>query len=496
MSTKIISLRYFCIAPLLFITLYINAQALSSVMEMAKQQSAKAQIAIKKYQESELSYLYYKAERKPLASLITTPVQYSKDVVQRYSYSEDRTYYRTQNNMYSSANIRISQDVGFLGGSIYFDSDFRLYRSFGENGFKQFATIPIRVGYSQSLIGYNPLKWKKRTENLSYTKAQKELLHSLEDIAAAAAERYIAVALLKEERLLAESTLKSCDTLCMKAEQELQYGRISKKVYAELQLERSKAYSVYRQSDIDLIEAESMLRRLLNLAEDVVLDISMEEPTRKLACMIDIPMSDAIQYALENSAEILAKEQSAIEAEQDVEKQKIKRYFDATVNMSLGLHQISETFKGAYMHPLDEQTFSVSISMPLLDFGRGKIMHSRALKKLEIQRIQTEKTKDDVQEQIKQKVMKHPILYSMIDNAKQTYLLSCLTYEETLAEYRLGRWTMNSLSDAVTNRQRALVGYYRSVKNYYENYFQIRNITLYDFEKAHGITCIQVGNII
>lgn len=475
------------IISLLIVSQCVGAQSLTKVIKIAKQQSVEAQIATMKFQHSELSYLYYKAGRKPLVSLSATPVQYSKDVVQRYSYNEDRTYYRTQNSLYSSSNIRLTQNVDFLGGYIYIDSDFRLYKSLGENRYKQFTTIPLRIGYAQSIVGYNAFKWQKRTERLSYFIAKKELLHSLEDVAADAVEKFIAVEQLKEEHAMAESNLRNCDVLCIEAERKLQYGRINKKDYTELQLERSKAHSAYRQANISLMEAESMLKRLLNFTEDAVLDISMQDIIQRLNHIIDIPMSDAIQYALENSTDILVTEKETVEAGQNADRQRAKRYLDATVNVNFGLHQISESLKGSYKKPLDEQAVSISLSIPLADFGRSRILHSQIQKTLDLHHIRTEKAKNDVRELIRQSVLKHSILYDMIENSKETYRLSCITYEETLAEYHLGRWRMNSLGDAVSNRQKALIEYYSAIRDYLINYFHIRNMTLYDFENNRNI---------
>lgn len=479
--------KIFCATLLPMVSLCIKAQSFIEVLEMSRQQSTEAQIAEMKFQYKELAYRYYNTDKKPLISFSTTPIQYNKDIIQRYSYDEDCTYYRTQNSLHSSANIRLTQNAYQLGGFFYIDSDTHLYKSLGKYVYKQFTATPLRLGYSQTLVGYNPFKWQKRTEELSYTIAEKELLHCLEDITTDAVEMFIIVELLCELRKLAESNLYNCDTLCLAAEKKIQYGRLSRKDYAELLLERSKAYNTYQKYSLELIEAESSLKRVLNLSEEDTLDVTMLDIIQNIEHVIDIPMSDAIQFALENSTDILVAEKNILEARQDVERLKVKRYLDATINVSIGLHQISETLQKVYRHPLDEQTASVSMSIPLADFGRGRILYSQARTALAIQSIQTKRIKDDVRELIKKCVLRHSMLYSIINDAQQAYHLSCVAYNETLAEYHLGRWSANSLSEAVANRQEALVEYYQAIRDYLLNYFQIRNMTLFDFEKNECI---------
>lgn len=465
---------------------HIYAQSLDDAISIAKRNAIDAQIARKTFAYSRLAYEYYKAGRKPALSLNSIPIQYNTDVVQRYSYDEDRTYYRTQNSLYSTANLRVMQNIEFLGGTIYLDSDLRFYKSLGSNSYKQFTTIPLRLGYSQSLIGYNVLKWQKKIEPLGFVIAEKSLLHNLEHIATETMEKYLAVALLREELLLAEDNLRNCDTLCMEGKAKLRLGCLTNREFAELELERSKAHIDVQQADMNIKEAEAVLRNLLRLSPDDSICVSMPD----VPCLQEIPLDKALEYATDNSIDMLTSKKDIIEAQQNVARLRTKRYFDASINASVGLHQISEKFSSSYHNLLNEQMVSVSMTIPLDDFGRGRLLHVQAKEALDKQKLIAEKTKSTLEENIMQCVLKHPLLYNMIGSTSEAYRLSCETYNDVLAEYRLGRWSMNSLSNAIINRQTMLIAFYRAIYNYLENYLQIRNMTLFDFEKQQNITYI------
>ena len=284
---------------------YSMALSLEEAIAMAKKKSLDAEEARMKYQQSKLSYMYYKSNRKPSISLTSTPVQYNADVVQRYSYSEDRTYYRTQKYLYSTANLRLMQNVNFLGGYFYVDSDLRLFNSLGNDNYSQFTTIPLRIGYSQNLVGYNSFKWDHKIEPLTYTIAENEFLHSMEDIASDVSEKYLAICLLREEAVLAESSLHKYDTLCHVAEQEFKSGRIEKKIYAEILLERSKARVTALQNNLSLQEATDDLKRYIGLPRDYDLFVSMHDILLCINDIIDIPIDNAIQLALLNSSNVI-----------------------------------------------------------------------------------------------------------------------------------------------------------------------------------------------
>lgn len=466
----------------------LNIQALSLVdaINIAKRNAVDAQIARKTFTYNKMTYEYYKAGRKPALSLSATPIQYSTDVVQRYSYDEDRTCYRTQNSLYSAANLRVTQNVSFLGGTVYLDSDLRFYKSLASNSYKQFTTIPLRLGYSQNIIGYNAYKWQKKLEPLGFVIAEKSLLHDLENIAIETIEKYIAVVLLREELLLAKENLRNCDTLYIGGKEKLRLGRLTKREFSELQLEQSKAHIDVQQVSMNLKEAESVLKNLLRLPTDDTLCISIPA----IPCLPDIPLDRALECATDNSVDMLISTKNIIEAQQNVARLRTKRYFDATVNACVGLHQIAETFSTSYRDLLNEQTVSVSMIIPLADFGRGKLLYAQANEALDKQELIAEKTKNALEENITQCVLKHPLLYNIIGSAREAYRLSCESYNDVLAEYRLGRWSMNSLSNAIINRQSMLIAFYKAIYNYLENYLQIRNMTLFDFNKQQNITYI------
>ena len=53
-----------------------------------------------------------------------------------------------------------------IGGTFYLETGLQYMRNFGDNAGNQFSSVPVRIGYSQSLIGFNQFKWDKKIEPL------------------------------------------------------------------------------------------------------------------------------------------------------------------------------------------------------------------------------------------------------------------------------------------------------------------------------------------
>ena len=208
--------KYTTLALLLFATV-ANAQeirlTLDDAITLATDSSLSAVKAKSSYQSGYWEYRSYKAARLPSLTLNLTPAQYNRNIVQRYDSQNDRDVFRTQQSYYASGGFSIVQNVDWTGGTLYLNSSLDFLRSFGDDSYSQFSSVPFRIGYSQSLLGYNKFKWDKLIEPLKYEKRKKELTYNIEQISEEAITYFFSLAQAQAEYDLAVKNLASCDTL-------------------------------------------------------------------------------------------------------------------------------------------------------------------------------------------------------------------------------------------------------------------------------------------
>ena len=94
-----------------------------------------------------------------------------------------------------------------LGGSFFVDTDLGYMRYFGSNTYNQFTSVPIRIGYSQDLLGYNPFRWEKKIEPLKYEKVKKELLYNIETVSEQATTYFFSLAMAQVEYDMAKENV-------------------------------------------------------------------------------------------------------------------------------------------------------------------------------------------------------------------------------------------------------------------------------------------------
>lgn len=127
-------------------------------------------------------YRTYRANRLPSLTMDLTPAQYNRDITKRYDSGQDLDVYRTQQSYYAYGGLSVRQNLDLTGGTFYLESNLAYMRNFGDNSATQFTSVPIRLGYSQSLVGYNPFKWDRKIEPLKYERVKKEFLYNVEKV--------------------------------------------------------------------------------------------------------------------------------------------------------------------------------------------------------------------------------------------------------------------------------------------------------------------------
>lgn len=158
-------------------------------------------------------YRAYKANRLPSLTLDLVPARYNRDITERYDSEIDADVYREQQRFSVGASLTIEQNVDFTGGTFYLETDLDYMRNFGASTSTQFSTVPIRVGYSQSLIGYNAFRWERKIEPVRYEKVRRQYVYNTEQVSENAVNYFFSLAMAQSNYDMALSDVSTSDTL-------------------------------------------------------------------------------------------------------------------------------------------------------------------------------------------------------------------------------------------------------------------------------------------
>lgn len=426
----------------------------------------------------------FKAERLPSLTLNITPAQYYRYITQRYDSNEDRDVFRQQQMYIANGGLAIQQNLDLTGGTFYIESSLEYMRNFGDVKATQYSSIPFRMGYSQNLLGFNPFRWDKRIEPLKFERAKKEFLYNSEQVAEEAVNYFFALAMAQAEYRLAKENATSSDTLYQIGRQRQKIASISKADLLTLQLDYVNAQNTLENARIALKRAMFALASFLNLSKETVIETDLPGHPREMS----VPMDKAVEMAKANSPAILQQQQSVLEAERTVNRTRVESRFNASVNASVGFNQVNDNFAGAYHDMLRQDLVSLSVAIPLIDWGVRKGQYNMAKNNLNVAKIAARQQEVDIEKEVTVTVNDFNIQQRMAASAEEALDLAIMAYEQTRQRFIIGKADVNSLTLAKNRQQEAQKNYILALHNYWQNYYKIRRLTLYDFESGLSLS--------
>ena len=485
--------------PYLIITLFLlfgltnnklNAQTVDTLtldlqrtVALANDSSLSAFRAKNMYMSSFWEFRSFKADRLPSLTLHLTPLRYNRDFTRRYDSQQDIDVYRQQQSLYTYGNLAAQQNFDLTGGTFFVDTELGYFRNFGDQEQSQFNSVPIRIGYRQDLLGYNRFKWEKKIEPLKFEKAQKELISELEQTAEHASIYFFDLAMAQADYELAKENVSNSEKLYDIGEEKHKIASIGQADLLTLKLDRVNARNSLQNAEIRLKRAMFALAAFLNLDKNT--KIKLELPG--YPGDVDVIVDDALMYAKLNNPQYLESEQRILESQQILDKNKKESLFNAGLSASVGFNQVAETFRNVYRNPLQQDIVALTVSIPLVDWGVRKGRYNMAKNNLNIVELTAQQNELQLEEDVIMTVGDFMVQQQMIRSGKEAMELAKLAYEQTQERFIIGKADINSLTLSTNRRQDAQRNYVASLRNYWQSYFKIRKLTLFDFEKGEPI---------
>ena len=489
MTGKGVIAGFFLSVLLIFNSLQLFSQdsamvlTLEDAITIARAQSPGALMAKHRFRASYWQYKSYKAGYLPSLTVGGTLPSFDRSF-QQTLLPEGQVLLE---NRYASwsANASINQRIGPTGGKVFLSSNLQRLDNFTDSAtYTQYRSTPINIGYQQPIFKYNPYKWEKKIEPMKYKEAKKKYLEDMEQVSLNATNYFFNLLLAQIQLKVAEVNLANYDTIYKIAKGRYNLGTIAENELLQLELEFLKAGSRLEDAKINVDNVMFQFKSYLRIKDGqpvVLIPPDKIEP-------FEIDPSKAIAEARANNSDALGFERRLIEAEQSVNMAKMNGRFDMDLYAVYGLTQRSVEFNEVYNNAIPEQKLTVGVTLPILDWGvaRGKIKMAESQREL----IQTQVEQDqiDFDQEVFLKVAKFNMQDEQVIIAAKADTVAKKSYEITKARYLIGKISVTDLNIAQTNTDNSTSNYINTLRTYWTSYFEMRKLTLFDFEKNVQIT--------
>ena len=459
---------------------------LPQVIDLASKQSIDAFKQQNMYLASYWEYKYYRADKLPFLSMNANPFSYNNSIRQDYVPQDQSWQYSQQENITSNASLRVTQNVGLTGGSFDVSSDLGMSKNFLGDQQTTYSANQISIGYSQKLNGYNSLRWKSKIEPLKFETAKKNFIQSKEDIAVKAANKFFELVDAQIEINISTTNLANADTLYQIGKGRYQVGTVTQDELLNFELNLMNARLALTQANQGLIRARSDLNSFLGLDKTTVIECVMP---LKISSALQVNVEEAIEKSMTNNPNILSQDQRLLEQDNIVRMTKAQNGLSADVSASAGLNQKALTISDAYQNPNRFQNIAlIGLSVPIIDWGKrkGQLLMAKSNREVVVNSVKQERI--DFEQSVLMSVMEFNIQSDQVINSARADTIAQLGFDVTIRRFKIGKLDVTKLNLARNDLENARRAYIGSLRKYWVSYYQIRQLTLFDFENGTDLT--------
>lgn len=451
---------------------------LEQSIEIAKDNSPLSRAATFSLVSSKWRYKSFRADLLPGFTLSGDAPNFSNQIFANVQ--DDGTVIfsrRTQSE--ASINFSASQSILPTGGNLSLSTGITRLGIFnGENTYAWQST-PLIASYTQPLFQFNSLKWRNRIEPLRYKIAEKRFVEDLEDLSFTVTQNFFDVLISKINVEIAEFNVTVNDSIYNISQGRYQVGSLAENDLLQTELAYRNAETSLTNARLNYQRAAENFKALLGIDNSVKLEIQAPET----APNIDLDFDKALELAIENNSQSLQYQLDELQANQAYDQAKKNAGFSATLRADYGLNQTSTDFEDLYTNPDNRQFFNIGFQIPIFNWGKNvaqiKAARNQQLataNSIEYQRLQFELN-------VRSTVREFELLKGQVELAEISDTIAQRRYDVSKGRYLIGKIDITNLFLAQNDKDSARRSYIQALRNYWSGYYNLRRLTLYDFEK-------------
>lgn len=487
--------RLLCTAYCLLLTAYclpVQAQqgkfeymlSLEEVLNLAQDQSLDAVRTRNTFLSSYWQYVSYKANYLPSLKFSGALPNFTRQLteisVRDTLTGGVSTEYLTDFSNRISGSLSIDQNLP-TGGRISLYSSLEMYDKYKDNFAnhlsRSFLSTPISISFAQSFFGVNNYKWDRKIEPLKYEEAKRSYLRQMEEVSIRAIRYFFDYASAMQNLAIAEFNYANNDTLYKIARGRYNLGTIGENDLLQSELNFLNAGSSLNEAQLSKESAGNRLRSFLGFNELATVEIII--PTAVPRILLDL--EKVLMWSKKNNPDLLAYQRQLLEAEKRVAEETAATGFQANLNATFGLNQTHETIEGAYRSPNDMEAIRISLEIPILDWGRGKGRVRMAKSNQAVVKNQVEQAYADFEQDVVLKVRQFNMQDVQYQIAAKSDTIAQKRYNVSKQRFLIDKITITDMNNAQLDRDRSQQNYVNALRNYWNFYYTIRQLSLYDY---------------
>lgn len=451
---------------------------LEDIILRAKTNSPASKQAETRKENSYWQYRFYKTEYNPQLRLTgNIPTYYKR--VNPILQDNGTIIYRYVEQTDNFVQLGLVQPISLTGGEISVNTNLNYFKDYSEGTLspEQWSGTVMNIRVTQPVMSFNRLRWQRRTEPLIYEESKRQFVEQSELISKEAVDRFFSVIENQIALQIAQFNLANNDTIYKIEQGRYNIGTTSKDKLLQVELQLLRSRQDVAQARLNLQTATLQLRSFIGITDSDPVELQLPE----VIPQFDVNVEEALAYARQNRSDYIAFQRRRIEADRGVAEAKGERFRGTSVTAAYGLNNNGFAANDIYRDPLEQQMVNLTLSVPILDWGRNKSYTRTAMANKKLNDYIIAQDEVTFEQDVYTKVGQFEMLRLQIEITRKADEVAQERYNVAQNRYLIGKIDITNLNIALNEKDDAKRSYINALKQFWLAYYELRRTTLFDF---------------
>ena len=450
--------------------------SLAEYVGMARGESPAAVRADTRRENRYWQYRTFQSQYRPQLVLQSDLPQYF-NTVQRVQQPDGSIEFLPINQNEAGIRLGLEQVIPWTGGTVRVSGSISRFDNFATEDVR-YQSSPFFISLEQPVFAFNQFKWDRMIEPLRFEESKRSYVEDIELLSQQATQLYFDLLLAQKSYEIAQNNVANNDTVYKIAQGRYRLGKIPENDLLQLELNLMNSQLAVSQAELDLETASLALKSFVGLDPSLELKL-MVPPTMS---DFEVPMAKALEEALNNRQEALAFERRTMEAQRDVASARQNAGVGGSFFATFGVAGQGEDLPSLIDDFSPQTVANLGLRVPILNGGRLKAVKETAEANQRLTEYTVAQDRINFEQEISTQVRQFDMLRERVKVTKRSEEVALRRYEIAKNRYLIGKISITDLSVALNDKDQAVRTYIESLRNLWSAYYNVRLLTLYDFE--------------
>ncbi|HAH37857.1 MAG TPA: hypothetical protein DCL81_15500 [Algoriphagus sp.] len=453
---------------------------LQEMVQRAKDRSPAALRALTRKENRFWQYRLFRSNYNPQLRLNGTIPSYSQAFNSITQPDGSIEFLQVRQN-FMDLELGLQQVIAPTGGVISVNTSTNRFDNFlaGPNEIQtRWSGVPVNVRLQQPLFAYNPFKWDKKIQPLLFEESKREYVQEMEEVSLFVTQLFFDYLIAQVNLQVATQNLENTEEIFSIEKKRYELGTTFEDRLLQVELQALQARQDLAQAKLDLESSALSVNSFIGLDPSTKINLLSPENLPDF----EVNVEEAIRLAFQNRSEALGFDRRKLEAEAQVAEAKGQR-IGMQLNASYGYNNAAFAFPDIFNNPNTQALVNLGVSVPILDWGRNKARMAQAEANQQLVNYTVQQDVINFEQEIFTKVKNFLMIKERLNVTKTSDEVAQRRYEIALKRYQTGNVTVTDLNIAQNEKDSNKRAYFDALKDFWVAYYELRALTLYDFEK-------------